>query len=640
MNGESLNIRNEQLEKLQLLFPETITEGKIDWEKLQAALGKENIEFKNERYVLNWAGKSDAFKVLQQTTTATLKPVPEESINFDTTENVFIEGENLEALKVLQKAYYGKVKVICIDPPYNTGNDSFIYPDSFKESKEEYQKRIGEKDEEGYLLKEGYFRKNSKDSGHYHSNWLSMMYPRLFLAKNLLRDDGVIFVHIDDNEVHNLRLIMNEIFGEENLLAELVWDLGTGTAAGHFTRAHEYVLCYSKSKDGLENFSYNGVHDTISERAVKKISKGNPASQIHFTQGIEFEGKDAIFRNQLGKKEIIKIIEGEMVFENSKLAKPVTLEAGWAMRNQILSWLEGKETFDSKGQKVLKFFFDKKGVLQYEKQRGFINPQSLLRNIASTRKGSTEIEELFGKNIMDFPKPVQLIKYLINIVTEKYRDIVLDFFAGSGTTAQAVLEQNNEDGGNRKFILVQLPEKCEEESEAYKAGYKTIADIGKERIRRVIKKIENEKAEKPDMFENGEMDLGFKVFKLSPSNFKIWRGNEITEDNLEQQLNAFTNPVREGSEKENMLYELMLKAGYLLTDQVSLLERGLRGVYSIANGELIIALEGMNQELIDTIISAKPKKVITLDKLFTGNDQLKTNTVLQMRDAEIDFKTI
>jgi len=654
MDGKSLNILHDQLEKLKQFFPEAVTESKIDWEKLQATLGKENIEFLNERYVLNWAGKSDAFKILQQTTTATLKPIKEESINFDTTENIFIEGENLEVLKVLQKAYYGKVKVICIDPPYNTGNDSFIYPDSFKERKEDYQKRIGDVDEEGYLLKEGYFRKNSKDSGHYHSNWLSMMYPRLFLAKNLLRDDGVIFVHIDDNEVHNLRLIMNEIFGEENLLAELVWDLGTGTAAGHFTRAHEYVLCYSKSKDGLENFSYNGVHDTISERAVKKISKGNPASQIHFTPGIEFKGMDAIFRNQLGKKEVIKIIEGEMVFENGKLVKPVTLEAGWAMRNQILSWLEGKETFDSKGQKVLKFFFDKKGVLQYEKQRGFINPQSLLRNIASTRKGSTEIEELFGKNIMDFPKPVQLIKYLINIVTEKHSDIVLDFFAGSATAAQAVLEQNKEDGGNRKFILVQLPEKCEEESEAYKAGYKTIADIGKERIRRVIKKLNeechaerSEASKRVGLFhtdsspdsrrdQNDKLDLGFKVFKLSSSNFKIWRGNEITEENLETQLDAFTNPVKEGSEKENMLYELMLKAGYLLTDRVECKNK----LYYVNGSELIIALEEMNQKLVDTIISVKPKKVITLDRLFADNDQLKTNTVLQMRDAEIDFKTI
>jgi adenine-specific DNA-methyltransferase len=208
MNGESLDIKQTRLQKLKELFSELFAEDQLDWEKLRAAFG-DDINFANERYVLNWAGKSDAFKILQQPTTATLKPAPDESVNFNTSENLFIEGENLEVLKVLQKAYYGKVKCIIIDPPYNTGSDSFIYPDKFSEKKEDYLKRIGDKDEEGYLMKEGLFRKNSKDSGHFHSNWLSMMYPRLFLAKNLMRDDGVIFVHIDDNEVHNLRMVMN-----------------------------------------------------------------------------------------------------------------------------------------------------------------------------------------------------------------------------------------------------------------------------------------------------------------------------------------------------------------------------------------------------------------------------------------------
>jgi adenine-specific DNA-methyltransferase len=255
MEGESTNIINEQIEKLKQLFPEAVSEGKIDWEKLQATLGKENIEFLNERYVLNWAGKSEAFKVLQQSTTATLKPVPEESVNFETSENVFIEGENLEVLKVLQKSYYGKIKCIIIDPPYNTGNDSFIYPDSFKENKEDYLKRIGEKDEEGYLLKEGLYRKNSRDSGHYHSNWLSMMYPRLFLARNLLTDDGVIFVHIDDNELHNLLLIMNEIYGEENFIAQFVWKRRASSALAEklVSVDHEYAICYHKN--GLKSFS-------------------------------------------------------------------------------------------------------------------------------------------------------------------------------------------------------------------------------------------------------------------------------------------------------------------------------------------------------------------------------------------------
>ena len=279
-------------------------------------------------------------------------------------------------------------------------------------------------------------------------------------------------------------------------------------------------------------------------------------------------------------------------------------------------------------------------------------PRSIL-NETEFKSGQEDLGKLEMTDLFSFPKTSYLIKHLIQGVIEN-EDIVLDFFAGSGTTAQAVLELNKEDGGSRRFILVQLPEKCDESSEAFKAGYKTIADISKERIRRVIKKIQNsiEEAKKKKVGElpletancQRTTDLGFKVFRLSPSNFKIWRGDEITEENLEAQLDAFTNPVREGSEKENMLYELILKAGYLLTDNVEHLtptspnEEG--GYYSVNDGELIIALEEMNQNLIDAIISAKPKKVIAFDQLFTGNDQLKTNTVLQMRDAEIDFKTI
>lgn len=254
-----MNIAEEKLGRLKEIIPEAFTENKIDWEKLKAALG-DDIEFKNERYVLNWAGKSDAFRALQSPSTATLVPCKEESVNFDKTQNIFIEGENLEVLKVLQKSYFGKIKMIYIDPPYNTGNDNFIYPDKFAESREEYLNRIGDKDETGFMTREGLFRKNSKDSGHYHSNWLSMMYPRLFLARNLLRDDGVIFVSIDDNEVHNLRLLMNEVFGEENFLAQVIWDLKTGRQAGHFTKSHEYLVVFSKSKGTLDNFIHSVIN--------------------------------------------------------------------------------------------------------------------------------------------------------------------------------------------------------------------------------------------------------------------------------------------------------------------------------------------------------------------------------------------
>jgi adenine-specific DNA-methyltransferase len=648
MNGESLNIQEDNLQKLKELFPDVFSEDKIDWEKLKATFSGE-INFANERYVLNWAGKADAFKTLQIPTNATLKPAPEESVNFDTTQNVFIEGENLEVLKVLQKSYYGKVKCIIIDPPYNTGNDSFIYPDSFKENKADYEKRVGDKDEEGILMKEGLFRKNNKDSGHFHSNWLSMMYPRLFLAKNLLKDDGVIFVHIDDNEVHNLRLLMNEIFGEENFITTISRLMKTGGAKGRFfTPNVEYILIYSKNINSIESFRaslnqeqidnyYNKIEDSGSRKGElygeERIFKASLDARINQRYWIQCPDNSYVIPP--GRSFPSKLIQGEKI-------KPTSEDGVWKWtferykheldkNNIVFKETSTSALVDQNGQKS-KWNLYNKLWLNEQKEKGMVPPNFI--NKWENRESSAELKEI---NIpFDFAKPSNLIKYLLEISRTKDKDIVLDFFGGSSSTAHGVLKINKVDGGNRKFILVQLPELTDENSESYKAGYKTIADISKERIRRVIRKIEKEKAEKPDMFDEGKLDLGFKVFKLSSSNFKIWRGDEITEENLVQQLDVFTNPVSEGSLEKNMLYELMVKAGYQLTDKVVAKNK----YYIVNDGELIIALEEMSQSIVNEIIAAKPKKVITLDHLFTGNDQLKTNTVLQMRDAGVGFKTI
>ena len=619
MNGESLNIEQDNLAKLKEQFPNLFTEGKLDWEKLKATFG-DDINFANERYVLNWAGKSDAFKVLQVPTTATLKPLPEESINFDTTDNVFIEGENLEVLKVLQKSYYNKIKCIIIDPPYNTGSDSFIYPDNFKESKEEYQKRIGEKDSEGYLMKEGMFRKNSKDSGHYHSNWLCMIYPRLFLAKNLLKDDGVIFIHIDDNEVHNLRLIMNEIFGEENFVTEIIWQrtFATKNDSKYFSTEHEYILFYAKNINSL---------------TVNLLERGEK-------QNARYTNPDNDERGDWTSTDLLRMEhrDNSVYTITSPSGKKWTPQPGTSWRHpeeEMNELIENNEiTFGLDGNSKPR----RKRFLKEVKQ-GLI-PQTIWKHeeVSHTQEAKQSLNKLFeGVPVFSTPKPVKLIKRLLQISTQRNtNDIILDFFGGSGATSEAVLEANKEDRGNRKFILVQLPELCEEGSEAFKVGYKTISDISKERIRRVIKKIEKEKAEKPDMFDNIKQDLGFKVFNLTSSNFKIWRGNDVNEENLMQQLDAFTNPVHANSPEQNILYELILKAGYQLTDKAE--DKG--SFYSVGNGQLIIVLRKLSEMIISEIIDAKPKKVITLDNLFTGNDQLKTNTVLQMKDAEIDFKTI
>ena len=674
-NGESLNIRQDNLDKLQILFPDIFSEGKIDFEKFKANFS-DDINFNNERYVLNWAGKADAFKVLQIPTTATLKPQPEESINFDSTQNIFIEGENLEVLKVLQKSYYNKVKCIIIDPPYNTGSDSFIYPDSFKENKADYEKRIGEKDEEGLLMKEGLFRKNSKDSGHYHSNWLSMMYPRLFLAKNLLKDDGVIFVHIDDNEVHNLRLLMNEIFGEENFIECITWNKRVPKNDKGIGNIHEYILIYVKNSSLKHEFlmQKNGLED-IDDLVQKLKKKQTPLEEAEkeiqklynkkgYDRGITlYNSLDKNYRlwgkinlswpnaNTFGPRYEVK---------HPKTGKAVKIpERGWRWKEETFNDAAGiingsfksiVELYD--GSFICgRIWFDKIEDTQPSSINYLDEVDSfLLRSILSFKSdGGIEVEKLFeGKSIFSYPKPTSLVSLLIKSLVSNNNGIILDFFAGSGTIAQAVLELNQEDNGNRKFILTQLPEQCDENSEAYKAGYKTIADISKERIRRVIQKIENEKAKKSNMFDTGKLDLGFKSFKLSPSNFKIWRGDEITEDNLVTQLNAFTNPVKEESKAGNMVYELMLKAGYALTDKVEQIAvlwenesaAGECNICIIAGGELIILFENISNITIEEILTRKPKKVIALDSLFEGNDQLKTNTVLQMKDAGIDFKTI
>ncbi len=374
----------------------------------------DNINFSNERYVLNWAGKADAFKVLQVPTTATLKPVPEESINFNTTENIFIEGENLEVLKVLQKSYYDKIKCIIIDPPYNTGSDSFIYPDSFKENKREYEKRVGDKDEEGYLMKEGFFRKNSKDSGHFHSNWLSMMYPRLFLAKNLLRDDGLIFVHIDDNEVHNLRLLMNEIFGEENFVASIIWQKRTAPDARTLiSEAHDYILVFRKQL--LEG---NTILNAFPLDENRKDDYSNPDNDPRGVwASVDLTGQTG----RAPKSQFYTII--------SKSGKEFPPPAGrcWALAEATFYDLlnDNRIWFGKEGSARPRL---KKFLSESEGQRPWTWWDN--KNYGHNQEGNKEVMSLFENNlIFDNPKPVRLIKKILQLSTSMTsNDIILDFF--------------------------------------------------------------------------------------------------------------------------------------------------------------------------------------------------------------------
>lgn len=642
MDGKSLNITAEKINILKQVLPEVFTEEKIDWEKLRATLG-ENINFSNERYVLNWAGKSDAFKVLQTPTTKTLVPAKDESIDFDETGNIFIEGENLEVLKVLQKSYFNKVKMIYIDPPYNTGNDSFIYPDKFSETKADYQKRVGDKDEEGYMTKDGVFRKNSKENGQYHSNWLNMMMPRLYLAKNLLRQDGVIFVSIDDNEVHNLRLLMNEIFGEENFICEFIWKSKSGGAndSKFIAVDHEYILCLAKNADHL-NFNLD-KNATVTTSYNLEDEKGKYALDRLDKQSIRYS----------------KSLDYEIVDSEGKIYKPAHKNPN----EPNASWRWGKETVKVRFNELV--FKDGFVYTKNYQKEGSI-PRSLLLEdrFGRTRTGKTDFTNLFEAAYFTAPKPPKLISFLADISTNN-EDIILDFFAGSGTTAQAIFELNKEDRTKRKFVCIQLPELCEENSDSARAGYKTIADISKERIRRASKKMSKEikeeiikleveitklQSELPTDENKSEIenlqskikklqsqDLGFKVLKLEDSNFKQWQqieGKDVQA--LAEQMKLFVDPVSENATIENMVYELLLKSGKDLNSKIEHKDN----IYKINGNELILLLENATQAIIDAVIAEKPVKVIALDRIFKGNDQLKTNTVLQMRDAGVEFKTI
>jgi adenine-specific DNA-methyltransferase len=642
MTGNSQVPKDVLLANLRQLAPEIFTEGKVDWERLKATLGEE-VEFSNERYVLNWAGKSDAFQVLQTPSTRTLAPAKEESVDFENTGNIFIEGENLEVLKILQKSYFGKIKMIYIDPPYNTGNDSFIYPDKFSETKDEYQKRVGDKDEEGYMTREGMFRKNSRENGQYHSNWLNMMYPRLFLARNLLRDDGVIFVSIDDNEVHNLRLMMNEIFGEENFISQFVWRTdGNFDNQAKIKNCHEYILLFAKSEalfphppvvDPNVPETSKLYKEEIRNTIVKNGPK-NPISVIDIPIGFPCDFKEGLIKQ---RSDNYPFYRNDAIVNEFSLKNNVKVESGWSSKELLMKFIENGLTpiLDNKGQET-SFIISKTGAIEVIKKRSERKSHviSVLNNMGGSQKATNEIEEL-GLIFDDYPKPTLLIKYLIQMVDDD-DFIAFDFFAGSGTLAHSIISQNSIDGGNRKFISVQLPEEIAVNKKAYNAGFKTISEICKNRIKKAINFELKSKAEKLQ-FNNESQDLGFKVFKLSESNFKIWRSQGIeTAEELEKQMALFTDPVSENAAAEPMVYELLLKSGFDLNSPVE----HQNGVYRIGNGELALLIETVSDELISKVIQSQPQKVIALDRLFEGNDQLKTNTALQMKDANIDFKTI
>lgn len=612
----SHEVAEDKRQELLRLFPEVRTEGdKVDFERLKIALG-ESVDVGKERYGLTWPGKAECFKAIQSPSLGTLRPALEESVNFPTTENLIIEGDSLEVLKLLQKSYLSKVKLIYMDPPYNTGND-FIYPDNYAESLQTYLEYTGQVDSEGKR-----FATNTDADGRFHSKWLNMMYPRLYLARNLLRDDGLVFISIDDVEVDNLKKLANEVFGDENFVEQLVWKnkYNAGALTKGFANVHEYILCYSKAP--VENLLAPLTDEAIAlyrERDAKFSVRGG-----FVTQPLATGSKD--LRPNLRYPIMWK---GQEIWPDKQwIWSKERVENALANDEIVVNETDGKLNV-----RVKQYLKDESGRMRKTK------PLSLLIG-PYNQEGSKEIELLFGEEVFKFPKPSALIRSLLSISvndSDSPDGLILDFTAGSGTTAQAVLDLNRRDGGKRTFILVQLPEPTGRDD------YNTISEICKERVRRAIKKLNEEDAKELDLGKGEKPDRGFRVFKLAESNFMAWEAEESKDAaDLASQLDLHVHHIRTGRTADDLLHEILLKSGFPLTTPVGTITLADREVYSVAGGKLLVCLDrALTLALIRAMADRKPERVVCLDAGFAANDQVKANAVQIFKAKGVaSFKTV
>jgi adenine-specific DNA-methyltransferase len=608
-----------KIEQLKQIAPECFEDGKINFETLRQNLGdwKEDEEDPDlEHFGLFWPGKRDARKAASLPPEGTLEPVWGEGLKADgssdadgenDSKNVFIEGENLEVLKLLQKSYAGKIKMIYIDPPYNTGND-FVYDDNFTEPLQEYLRRTGQVDDEGKIM-----TTNKRSDGRFHSKWLSMIYPRLRLARNLMRDDGLIFVSIDDNEIHNLRAVMNEIFGEENLFQQLIWKNKTGGGAKTkgWIGLHEYILCYAKNSSAISD-----VNIPYSEKTAAMYNKKD--------ENYEKRGPYATWpldTTSMGDRPNLKypiIYNDEEIWPEKQWlwSRERVIEA--QASNMLLF---NKQTDGSYKVRFKGYLKDEKGVVRRGK------PLSIFDG-PYTQEGSQDFEEHLSKTFFTFPKPVRLLKEIISIKTDEdinnTDEIILDFFAGSGTTAQAVLEMNKEDNGKRKFICVQLPELIDENTDAFKGGYKAISQISRKRVSSVIGKLTTGNS-------NANLGFGFRTVSLKGSNYKSWKNYEGTSaKDLETQLDIFNNnPLNDGWHEDGLLSELMLLEGFTLCSKiekiVEIKSNNIRKVTSeYSEHRLLVCLDReIKPETIKALELSENDIFICLDSAISVADKLR-----------------
>ena len=614
MDGLSMNIEQTNLDKLRSLFPECVSEGKLDIDKLLSLCG-EYIDNDFEKYKFEWKGKADCLRLAQKRSTGTLRPCPEESVDWDTTQNLYIEGDNLEVLKLLQTAYYRKVKMIYIDPPYNTGND-FVYADDFADPMARYKE-----------VTQQTTKSNPETMGRYHTNWLNMMYPRLRLAANLLRDDGVIFISIDDNEVDNLKKLCNEVFGEENFVAQFIWQKRTSPdARKKISDGHEYIVMYCKTADLL--------NDAVS---LLPLSDKDRESYKNPDNDVRGPWVSSDFTAQ-----------GYRPNQMYKITTPGGAEyyppAGTCWKNIEEVYLqqaaEGRFWYGTDGKGMPR----RKTYLAEKQGRNMWTwwPNS---DVGHTQEATKEIKSLFADTptIFDFPKPTRLLKRMVSVASQK-NDIILDFFSGSATTAHAVMQLNAEDGGNRRFILVQLPELCDEKSEAYKAGYTNICEIGKERIRRAGKKILEEHTQVTMEEGKQPLDVGFRVFKLDTSNLKTWDATPIEDEQLDllyQRMNSMIHRVKPERTDLDMIYEIMLKLGVPLTYSVTSFTVNNKTVYGVGDDYLLLVClaEDVQPEDVEQMTEYAPAKIIISRDSF-ADDTAMANAYYILRDHGIELKLV
>jgi adenine-specific DNA-methyltransferase len=637
--GHTPELKTELAIQISELAPEIFLDGKIDFERLKELLGVDLSE-DSERFGLFWPGKKRALRAAQQATSATLQPDKQNSRNWDSTKNILIEGDNLEVLKILQKHYHGKVKMIYIDPPYNTGND-FIYPDNYKEGLASYLEWSNQVSQSGAKLST-----NTESDGRYHSSWLSMMYPRLKLARNLLTEDGAIFISIDSNESDNLRKICNEIFGEANYLNEFVWVAnltGRQISGRGAAQTSERVLVYARNAKNISEFY---VNVDFAKSAMPDAYKGFKKEMREDEQGAYAVGDTLWNHNRMFNEETRPNLVFS-IFYNPETEDIRSGDLGTSIPGyvEILphangdgvhkyhAWRWSRPKVDrEKNDLVVKKL--QKGYEVYTKIRGF--SQTVLKDlITNISNGTKETQELFeGKKYFDYPKSTDLVKLFIAAMNTE-NSIILDFFAGSGTTSHAVMSLNSEDGGDRQFIQVQLPEPTPEDSEARKSGFKSISELSRRRVALAGEDIDSKLAPYP-------VDTGFRSFFLSDTNFTKWQvQNDVELDKLEQHILDLRESASDGATAEILLCEILLKQGYSLTEQISSVEISGLKVSSVGNNLILAYLEELKPKLdqLKAVLELSPAKFILLEDAFQGDDELKTNLAQECKSRNIELWT-